>query len=434
MSSDPGGAPPANGPPATGPPAIGPAAWPLAGLRVIEVGSFVAIPSAGLALRQAGARVIRVDPVGGAPDVNRWPLGRDGRSLYWAGLNRGKESVTLDLAAPDGQSALQQLICGGGPGGGILLSNLAGKTWLSDDVLRAARPDLVYVQVTGRPDGGPAVDYTINAASGLAYATGPADGTAPVNQALPAWDLLAGSQAVFAVLAALRRREATGTGAFVQIALEDVATATLATLGYLPEAQLTGTSRPPHGNDLYGTFGTALPLADGSQVMVIALTGRQWRSLQEVTGTAGVVAALQDALGADFRDEGSRYKYRRVLFAVLEPWFAARSLPEVSAALRGSHVLWAPFRHFAEVARDLAAGAGSGVVSAVTEPGFGENLVTEGPLRHGGSWPPPALAPRLGEHTAAVLAELAAEGPAAGGPAAGGPGDLTDRAPGRDTP
>ena len=57
-------------------------ARPLAGLQVVELGSFVAIPSAGLALRQAGARVIRVDPVGGAPDVRRWPLGRDGRSLY----------------------------------------------------------------------------------------------------------------------------------------------------------------------------------------------------------------------------------------------------------------------------------------------------------------------------------------------------------------
>lgn len=405
MSSSPGGLPLVPVPPAAGPGTL-----PLAGLRVIEVGSFVAIPSAGLALRQAGARVIRVDPVGGAPDVSRWPLGRDGRSLYWAGLNRGKESVTLDLSSPDGQSTLQQLICAGGPGGGILLTNVGGKTWLSDEVLRAARPDLVYVQVTGRPDGGPAVDYTINAASGLAYATGPADGAAPVNQALPAWDLLAGSQAVFAVLTALRQREATGAGAFVQIALEDVATATLATLGYLPEAQLTGASRPPHGNELYGTFGTALPLADGGHVMIVALTGRQWRSLLEVTGTAGVIAALQDALGADFSREGQRYQYRRVLFAVLEPWFAARGQPEVSAALHGSHVLWAPFRRFAEVARDLAAGAGSGVVSAVTEPGFGENLVTEGPLRRAGRWPVPAPAPRLGEHTGAVLAELAGGG------------------------
>ena len=115
-----------------------PPAGPLAGLQVVELGSFVAIPSAGLALRQAGARVIRVDPVGGAPDVRRWPLGRDGRSLYWAGLNRGKESAELDLAAADGQATLRELICAGGPGGGILLTNLAAKAWLAHELRRAA--------------------------------------------------------------------------------------------------------------------------------------------------------------------------------------------------------------------------------------------------------------------------------------------------------
>ena len=285
----------------------------------------MAIPSAGLALRQAGARVIRVDPVGGAPDVRRWPLGRDGRSLYWAGLNRGKESVELDLASAAGQAALRELVCAGGAGGGILLTNLAAKAWLADDLLRRDRPDLIYVQVTGRADGGPAVDYTVNAASGLAYATGPEDGTGPVNQALPAWDLLAGCHAAFAVLAAARHRAATGAGTFCRLPLEDVALSTLTTLGYLPEAQLTGTSRPPQGNHLYGTFGAAMPLADGSQVMIVALTGRQWRSLLEVTGTAAVVAALETALEADFSDEGQRYRHRKVLLAVMQPWFAART-------------------------------------------------------------------------------------------------------------
>jgi 2-methylfumaryl-CoA isomerase len=370
---------------------------------VIELGSFVAIPSAGLALRQAGARVIRVDPPGGAPDVLRWPLGRDGRSLYWAGLNRGKESVILDLGSAAGQETLRRLVTASG----ILLTNLAGKPWLDDDLLRRDRPDLIHVQVLGRADGGPAVDYTVNAASGLAWATGPEDGTGPVNQALPAWDLLAGSQAALAVLAAVRHRGQTGAGTFGQIALEDVATATLTTLGYLPEALLSGASRPPQGNQLYGTFGAALRLADGSQLMIVALTPRQWRSLLEVTGTAAVVAALQDALGADFSQEGQRYEHRRVLLAVLAPWFGARTAAEAAAALRGAHLLWAPFRHLADVAADLAVAApdGGAAAWAVDEDGFGRNLVTEGATRRGPQ-PAAAAAPRLGEHTEAVLAEL----------------------------
>jgi 2-methylfumaryl-CoA isomerase len=391
---------------------VNPPACPLAGLQVVELGSFVAVPSAGLALRQAGARVIRVDPVGGAPDVRRWPLGRDGRSLYWAGLNRGKESVELDLASAAGQAALRELVCAGGAGGGILLTNLAAKAWLADDLLRRDRPDLIYVQVTGRADGGPAVDYTVNAASGLAYATGPEDGTGPVNQALPAWDLLAGCHAAFAVLAAARHRAATGAGTFCRLPLEDVALSTLTTLGYLPEAQLTGTSRPPQGNQLYGTFGAAMPLADGSQVMIVALTGRQWRSLLEVTGTAAVVAALETALEADFSDEGQRYRHRKVLLAVMQPWFAARTPAEAAGALRGSHVLWSPFRHLAEVAADLTSAGEGGAVWPAEETGFGLNLVTEGPATRDGRRPPLTSAPRLGEHTESVLAGLAAARPA----------------------
>jgi 2-methylfumaryl-CoA isomerase len=379
---------------------------PLAGLRVVEVGSFIAVPSAGLALRQLGARVIRVDPVGGAPDIARWPLGRDGRSLYWAGLNRGKESVVLDLAAPSGQETLRRLACAGGAAGGILLTNIAGKPWLSDDRLRRRRPDLIYVQVAGTSGGGPAVDYTVNAASGLAYATGPQDGAGPVNQALPAWDLLAGTHTALAVLAALRRREATGEGASLRVALEDVAASTLTTLGFLPDAHLRLRNRPPHGNYLYGTFGADMPLADGNRIMIVALTSRQWDSLLEVTGTARAVTALAGALGADFRSEGDRYRHRHVLAALMRPWFEARALGEVSAALGGSRVLWAPFRHFTDVVGDVRRGAGPPVVAELAEEGFGAVLATTGPVRAAGGPQPAARAPRLGQHTESVLSEL----------------------------
>lgn len=379
----------------------------LAGLRVVEVGSFIAVPSAGLTLRQLGARVIRVDPVGGAPDIARWPLGRDGRSLYWAGLNRGKESVVLDLAGPAGQQTLRRLVCAGGAAGGILLTNVAGQPWLSDDLLRQHRPDLIYVQVAGTSDGGSAVDYTVNAASGLAYATGPEDGEGPLNQALPAWDLLAGCHTALAVLAAVRRRESDGEGACLRVALEDVAASTLTTLGFLPDAHLRLRNRPAHGNYLYGTFGVDMPLADGGRIMIVALTSRQWDSLLEVTGTARAVAALAGALGADFRSDGDRYLHRHVLSALMRPWFEARSLAEASAALGRSRVLWAPFRRFTDVVRDLRGGGGSPVVAEVAEEGFGEILATTGPVRQDGDARAPARAPRLGEHTESVLGELA---------------------------
>ena len=319
---------------------------------------------------------------------------------------------------------LRRLICAGGPEGGILLTNVSGKPWLADEVLRQDRPDLIYAQLLGRPGGASAVDYTINASSGLAHATGPAAGPGPVNGALPAWDLLAGSYTALAVLAALRRRDSSGHGAFLQVSLEDVAMSTLTTLGFLPEAHLTGTSRPPLGNHVFGTFGVDLPLADGNSVMLVALTPRHWRSLVEVTGIGRAVSALQAALDADFLHEGDRYKHRHVLVALMRPWFEARNLDEVSAALRGSPVLWSPFRRFTEVVRDLVAAPGGSVVTEVTEEGFGDVLATTGPVRGMGGTgrmggtggmadeaapdeAAPATAPRLGQHTDAVLAELA---------------------------
>jgi 2-methylfumaryl-CoA isomerase len=325
--------------------------------------------------------------------------------------------VELDLGAAGGREQLRQLVTEPGPGGGILLTNLSGKPWLSDELLRATRPDLIHVQVLGTPDGRPAVDYTVNAAVGLAYATGPQPGTQPVNHTLPAWDLLCGQQAAVAILAGLHRRQLTGEGTHATIALQDVATATLTTLGMLPEAQLTGTSRPAYGNTIYGSFGADLPASDGERVMVVALTPRQWSALLEVTGTARVVGAIETECGADFSREGDRWTHREVLTALIRPWFASRTGAEVAAALAGTQVLWAPFRHLAEVAADLAGTPEPGAVTTRDDPGLGAILATAGAIRLSGlPAAEPAGAPRLGEHTAAVLAAISAGGPSAATP------------------
>jgi 2-methylfumaryl-CoA isomerase len=374
----------------------------LDGVRVVEVSSFVAAPTAGLTLAQLGADVLRIDPVGGAADVHRWPLSDAGRSLYWAGLNRGKRSAEVDLSSEKGQSLLADLVSAPGDGGGILISNVAGRSWLSDAELRARRPDLVHVQVLGWADGSSAVDYVVNAASGLPYATGPAGGAAPVNHALPAWDLLCGMHAATAVLAGLHRRREHGVGTYVTVSLEDVAAATLTTLGLLPEALQTGMSRPAYGNEIFGTFGADFALADGSQVMVVAVTARQWRDLVDVTGTAEAVAAAERELGADFAAEGERFTHRDRLTALLRPWFAARTVTDVGDAFRPTHVLWSPFRRLADFAAQLAAG-GSPVTTARDEGELGRMLATTGPLRFPSeSAVAPAAAPRLGEHTGQV--------------------------------
>ncbi|MGE4219278.1 MAG: CoA transferase, partial [Alphaproteobacteria bacterium] len=79
------------------------------GMRVVEASAFIAAPFGGMTLAQMGADVIRIDPIGGGLDINRWPVTRDGASLYWAGLNKGKRSVTIDLRSAEGRELAQAL-------------------------------------------------------------------------------------------------------------------------------------------------------------------------------------------------------------------------------------------------------------------------------------------------------------------------------------
>src|SRR5260370_29269181 len=95
----------------------------LAGLRVVEISAFIAAPLGGATLAAMGADVIRVDPPGGGVDIARWPLHR-GRSLYWAGLNLGKRSVTIDMRHGPRQANVAKLTTPPGEGGGIFLTTL----------------------------------------------------------------------------------------------------------------------------------------------------------------------------------------------------------------------------------------------------------------------------------------------------------------------
>jgi 2-methylfumaryl-CoA isomerase len=323
----------------------------LSGLRVVEVSAFVAAPLAGATLAAMGADVIRVEQLGGGIDAGRWPV-HDGRSLYRAGLDRGKRSLALDLRSARGQQLVRDLIRGGGDGGGILLTNLSGVEWLAHERLNEARSDLITVVITGSPSGAPAVDYTVNAATGFPFVTGPEDADGPINHVLPAWDVAAGMLAATALLAAERHRRLTREGQLVTLALSDVALAVAGHLGYLAEAQLVAEPRGRFGNEIYGTYGRDFVTRDGKRIMVCALTPRQWQSLCTATGLTDEMKAIEARHATDLFDEGARFVHRREITLLLESWIGERTLVEVRDAFAANGVLWAPYRTFKEVVAD----------------------------------------------------------------------------------
>jgi 2-methylfumaryl-CoA isomerase len=380
----------------------------LSGMRIVESAAFVAAPLAGMTLAQMGADVIRFDQPGGGLDHNRWPVTKDGVSLFWAGLNKGKRSFCVDFRRPEGRELVTELICAPGPDAGLFLTNLKVKGWTDFATLSQRRADVIVASVIGTRDGGPAVDYTVNPGCGFPDATGPEGSTEPVAHVLPAWDCITGQMAALGILAAERRRRITGQGGEVELALKDVASAMLGNLGIIGEVQVNGEDRPKCGNALYGAFGKDFETADGRRVMVIGLTERQWRGILKATGTGEAMSALAARLGVDLSREGERFRARAEIAAALAPWFAARTLSEIGPILDGCGVTWSPFRSFAQaVSEDPDISEANPMFSTVAHPGVGPVLTPGSPFAFSGlDRAAPGPVPRLGQHTEEILADV----------------------------
>jgi 2-methylfumaryl-CoA isomerase len=384
----------------------------LAGLRAVEAASFIAAPSCGLHLAQLGAEVIRIDPIGGGPDYHRWPLTPEGASLYWEGLNKGKKSIAVDFARPEGRELVQRLAAAAGDDAGLFVTNFPSDGFLSHERLAALRHDIITLRIMGWSDGAQAVDYTVNAAMGIPLMTGPALlGDAPVNSVLPTWDLLAGAYGAFALLAAARARRMSGKGAEIRLPLGDLAAATLGHLGQLAEVLISGADRPRIGNDLFGAFGRDFASKDGHRVMVVAITVRQWSALLAALGVGGAVAALEAELGLSFAgDEGLRYQHRRRLWPIFEPAFGARSLDELAALLDENGVTWAPYRSVREAAasRDRFGFAAAAMDTILHPSGHAYPAAGAAARFEALARAPVTAAPMLGQHTDEVLSSILA--------------------------
>ncbi|MDO8801112.1 CoA transferase [Phenylobacterium sp.] len=380
----------------------------LKGLRVVEGSAFVAGPTCGLYLAQMGAQVIRFDNIGGGPDFRRWPLSPGGDSLYWEGLNKGKMSVALDLARPEGRELAQRLAAAPGEDGGLFVTNFPVDGFLSYEKLSAIRPDLICVRVMGWADGSQGMDYTINSALGLPLMTGPVGDERPVNHVLAAWDLLTGAYCAFSLVSALLARMRGQGGREIRAPLSDIGAATMANLGFTAETLLAGHQRPRMGNDIYGAFGRDFTTKDGQKLMLLAITPKQWSKALETLGIVAEAAAVEAELGVSFAtDEGLRFTHRARLYPLFERAFAARTAAELTPAFDAGGVTWGAYQTLEAALEDPRLFKANPVFQDVAHPS-------------GLSYPAPGAmatipqdprgdvrpAPKLGQHTDEVLAEV----------------------------
>ncbi len=380
----------------------------LAGMRVIEASSFVAAPSCALHLAQLGAEVVRIDPIGGGPDYRRWPrLGE--HSLYWEGLQKGKRSIAINLREAEGRELAVRLITAPGEQAGLFVTNFPREGFLSHERLCRHRPDLVTVRVQGWADGRSGLDYTINAVTGYPLNTGPEGTDGPVNHVMPGWDLLTGALGAMHLLAAERHRRATGEGQEIALPLSSVAFSALGALGQIAEVEVLDEDRPRLGNNVFGAFGRDFRSRDGRDLMIVAVTAKQWTSVVQALDIGGEIAAIERERGVDLTpDEGLRYEHREAINPVVARAVAERDFAALAARFDETGVCWGPYQNLSEtMATHPELQPGNPMMGTITQPSGATYRAPGSPAWYSRSPRRPVRpAPALGADSFSVLGDV----------------------------
>ncbi|MEP9355563.1 CoA transferase [Xanthobacter sp. KR7-65] len=372
----------------------------LGGVRVLDLGRYIAAPFCAAMLADQGAEVIRIEPSAGAPDREVMPVGVPGRGALYLQMNRNKKSLSLDIDQPEGRAAFERLLASSD----VVVVNLPAaalkRARLDYDSLKAIRPDIILTTISAFGAKGDSrdrigFDGTGQALSGAMCLTG--TGERPLRAAVSYVDYATGIAAAFATLAALHERLATGRGQHVEASL--LGTALAMTNPMLIEEALGARSRAAMGNrspiagpsDLFRT-------RDG-WVMVQVIGDGMFRRWATFVGQPDLVADPR------FASDISRGENGEALSAVMAHWCASRSSAECLAALEGAKIpackalspaeaLTAPENtqggFFAE---EALAGGKAPVVAHVVRTEAGQAT----PFR---------AAPELGADTAGILASL----------------------------
>src|SRR5438093_5469096 len=369
----------------------------LEGIRVLDLGRFIAAPYAGQLLADLGADVVRVERPGPRRDLERGPY-LDGQSIYFVTLNRGKRSVAFDMFSEAGRQLLDALIAKTD----VLIQNYSPRTardlGLTKERLLALHPRLILLSITGYGPDGPDAERV--AFDGLAQARSGAmacNGTGqPFVNHLPYVDFSTALYGSFGVMSALYERERTGQGQFVEVSLMETVSAFVGTYGMVAEALLNGTPRRQQGNALVFGLGDCVPTRDGGFV-VFNCIGTMFKRLCEMIGHTEL---LDDPR---FQSDASRYTHRAVLMPYVTAWASTLTTADIVATAQQFRLPFEKVSTVDELAQDAHAQARE-MFPRVAQPAMGEIPVArQGMTLSAHERLPLRPAPALGEHTEPVL-------------------------------
>jgi crotonobetainyl-CoA:carnitine CoA-transferase CaiB-like acyl-CoA transferase len=381
---------------------------PLAGVRVIDLSRVLAGPWATQSLADLGAEVIKIERPGTGDDTRSFaPFvtgdgATAGESIYFLSTNRGKKSVTIDLAKKEGQELLRRLA----DWADVLVENYKvgnlAKFGLDHASLSARNPRLIYCSITGFGQTGvnskrAGYDLVIQAMGGLMSITGAA-GEQPMKSGVAMADILTGLYATQAILAALYERQKSGLGQFIDLALFDVQIATLANLG--TEYLMTGVVPTRHGN----AHGSIVPYQDfetrDGRIIIAVANDAQFARLAQIVEMPELASNPKYTANAD------RVRNRVPLLAVLGERFRSRTSAEWIEDLDREGIPAGPINSLDAVFKDPQI-AGRDLLVEFSTGGGKPTRVVANPIKFSRTLtshevPPPGL----GEHTAETLENI----------------------------
>lgn len=386
---------------------------PLEGLKVLDLSRVLAGPWCTQLLADLGAEVIKIERPGIGDDTRHWgpPWHGEGDrrvAAYFLSANRGKKSAAIDLASTEGAALVRALA----QQSDILVENFRvgglRKYGLDQETLRAANPRLIYASVTGFGQDGPyaeraGYDYIIQGMGGLMSVTGQPDGTAgaePMRVGVAVVDLFTGLYTCTAILAALHRRDRTGEGAYIDMALFDTQLAMLA--NQASNALVSGADPPRQGNT-HPNIVPYQPFAAADQPIIIAVgNDRQFGRLAEICGHP------EWAADEKFTTNGARVANRFEIVQLISAEIGKRSASEWLDRLEAAGIPAGPINSITQALGDVQAQHRAMVRMIAGTPGVASPVRLDGVQAVSDSRPP-----ALGEHTVEVLEALGVDAPEA---------------------
>ncbi len=381
---------------------------PLAGVKVVELARILAGPWAGQLLADLGADVIKVERPDHGDDTRQWgpPFvagvnGATQDAAYFHSCNRGKRSIAIDIQSPEGQDTVRRLIARSD----VLIENFKvgglARYGLDYETVKPLNAGLIYCSITGFGQNGPyapraGYDIMIQGMSGIMSVTGETDGE-PMKIGVAFADIFTGLYSVIAIQAALRQRAETGQGAYIDMALLDSMVGVLGNqaMNYLVSGVEPGRLGNAHPNIVpYQAF----PVSDG-HIIIASGNDRQFRDLCRVIGCRDLAEDPQ------YASNESRVASREVLVSAIREATIRFSSDALLTALEVAKVPAGPINGLAAVFSDPQIQERGMAIelpyASDSVPGLRSPIVADG---HAMASERPA--PRLGEHTAEILAEL----------------------------